>query len=116
MFNMHSLWHKMLASKITDSFWKYTLLSWAKVINSIPKGQKDEVFNSPLLYNPLICNIPLFCHDWYNKSIIFIARLFCEGKLLSLDELTISSKIKTHFSGVPSCKSPLNNFFYYTST
>ena len=34
-FNLHSLWHKTLARKITKNFWKSTLLSWAKVIDNI---------------------------------------------------------------------------------
>ena len=83
---MHSLWHKMLASKITNNFWKCTLLSWAKVIDSIPKNQNDKVLNSPLWYNPLILTVPVFCYDWYSKGIIYIADLFCDGRFLSLDE------------------------------
>ena len=87
-FYLHSLWHKTLARKITNNFWKTTLLSWAKVIDSISKDQNVKVLNSPLWYNPTISDVPLFYQDWYNKGIIFIADLFCESKLLfrRLDE------------------------------
>ena len=87
-FNLHSLWHKTLARKTTNNFWKSTLLSWAKVIDSISIDQNDKVLNSPLWYNPSISNVPLFYQDWYSKGIVFIAELFHESKLLSLDDLT----------------------------
>ena len=41
-FYLHSLWHKTLAGKITNNFWKSTLLSWAKVIDSISKDQNVQ--------------------------------------------------------------------------
>ena len=94
---MHSLWHKTLARRITNNFWKSILLSWAKVIDSISKDQNDKVLNSPLWDNPTISDVPLFYQDWYNKGIIFIADLLCERKLLSLKDLTRTLKIKTNF-------------------
>ena len=69
-FYLHSLWHKTLARKITNNFWKSTLLSWAKVIDSTLKDQNIKVLNSPLWYNPTISDVPLFYQDWYNKGII----------------------------------------------
>ena len=91
-FNLHSLWHKTLARKITNNFWQSTLLSWAKVIDSISKDQNDKVLDSPLWYNPTMLNVPLFYQDWYNKGVIFIADLFCASKLLSLEDLTRTLK------------------------
>ena len=96
-FNLHSLWHKTLAKKITNKFWKSILLSWAKVIDSLSKDQNNKVLNSPLWYNPIISAVPLFYQHWYNKGIIFTADLFCESKLLSLKDLTGTLKIKTNF-------------------
>ena len=96
-FNLHSLWHKTLARKITNNFWKSTLLSWTKVIDSISIDQNNKVLNSPLWYNPFISTVPLFYQVWYSKGIIFIADLFCESKLLSFEDLTRTLKRKTNF-------------------
>ena len=80
-------------------------------MDSISIDQNDKVLNSPLWYNPSISNVPLFYQDWYSKGVVFIADLFCESKLLSLEELTRIFKIKPNFLDYHCLKTLLKKYF-----
>ena len=65
-FNMHSMWHKMLANKITNKFWKSILLLWVKVIDNITENKRiKHMLNRPPWCHLLISNVPIFYQDWY---------------------------------------------------
>ena len=56
-------------------------------------------------------DVPLFYQNWYNKGIIFTADLFCESKLLSLEDLMRTLKIKTNFLDYHRVKARLKKNF-----
>ena len=54
---------------------------------------KNNVLNNPVWYNPFTLNFPIFCQDRHSKGVLFIADLFYEGSVISVEELNSTLRI-----------------------
>ena len=85
-----------LLKKITNTFWKDVIIDWIKLLNSQTIHSNEDIMKSPIWYNHLISNYPLYIRNWDKVGIKFVSDIVDKnGNVLSIENL--NHKYNTEF-------------------
>ena len=91
LFNLGTDWTKLLAQKLTNTFWKEVLLSWIKLTALDTVDGNIDILSASIWYNPLISSIPMFLPIWYNRGITMVGDIV-NSSLCMLELVDIERK------------------------
>ena len=96
-------WYGYLKSKTKNKFWYDGLESWFQISTKVAIDTKEQILNSPLWYNPNICNYDLYYPSWFQNGIVFVKDILNRnGNILTIDglrniySLTVTNFLKYH--------------------
>ena len=83
-----STWYDIIINKTQNKFWKETLTSWKKLSDNTPISNSNDIFASPLWYNPKISKTELNLPKWSKHGISYVGDLLhSNGTLISQKDL-----------------------------